>query len=265
MLTARHISIIFLMLLNTLPAVSAQEGTTDFSHQTFNTVLNQYVESGAVDYPSINKDKNYHNYIESLKAEHKFDSRTEKLSYLINAYNALAIKGILDGRSPDSFFGKIGYFYNAKYQVYGRTTNLYDFEHDVILKLGEPRVHFALNCASTSCPNLNNTVFRAKTLNNQLETAATEFINDRTRNRYDLETKTAYLSKIFDWFEEEFKHHSGSVQQFLALYVTDNKISSALAKNEFNIQYLEYDWSLNGIPPGVTYRQLSNNFYEHRR
>lgn len=220
-----------------------------FSQQMFADVLAAHVKDGVVDYPAISQDDRYRQYLETLKTTTVLTSTAEKLAYWINAYNALAIKGILDGRSPESFFGKIGYFYNAEYQVNGRSTNLYDLEHDIIIPLGDPRIHFALNCASASCPKLSDTPYQVANLEQQLEQAATAFINDQSRNRFDTANKVAYLSKIFDWFEDDFSRHSGSVQNYLALYVSDQTISNALAEQAFDIEYLDYDWSLNGLPP----------------
>ena len=237
-----------------LPAAIVNAETTDtpFSHDLFQEVLSENVDDGKVNYPGISASDSYHAYISLLERTTAFRNSNEELSYWINAYNALAIKGILDGRSPESFFGKIGYFYNAEYTVNGRTTNLYDLEHDVIIPLGEPRVHFALNCASASCPRLNNAVYQAEKMEQQLENAAIVFINDTSRNSFDRQTKTAYISKIFDWFEDDFVKHSGTVQNYLALYVNDERLSTALANNEYQIKYMEYDWSLNGIPPVIS-------------
>lgn len=240
---------IFLLLLPHAFSVSAEQTEQIFSHDLFQSVISQHVKDGFVDYPAIKKNTDYHAYISTLETASQFKNSIDELSYWINAYNALAIKGILDGRSPGTFFGKIGYFYNAEYNVNGKIINLYDLEHDIIIPLGEPRIHFALNCASASCPKLSNAVYQADKLEQQLEHATSMFINDKSRNRFDLENKTAYLSKIFDWFEDDFVKHSGTVQNFIALYVTDKHVSNALANNEFQIEYLEYDWSLNGIPP----------------
>ena len=244
------IYLLFLLAASTAYADTAIK--QPFSHDLFQQVLTAYVDAGNVNYPGINTSNSYHSYISNLEKPTRFDNSNEELSYWINAYNALAIKGILDGRSPESFFGKIGYFYNAEYKVNGLTTNLYDLEHDVIIPLGEPRIHFALNCASASCPILSNTVYLADKLEQQLEDATIMFINDSSRNRFDHQEKIAYISKIFDWFEDDFVKHSATVQNYLALYVKDQQVSTALANNEYEIRYMEYDWSLNGIPPGMT-------------
>ncbi len=241
--------LLYILLLFNTSSVFSEQMAADVPHELFQRVISQHVDNGVVDYPAIGKNSDYQNYLVSLKPAVKFQSTNQALSYWINAYNALAIQGILDGRSPSSFFGKIGYFYNAEYTVNGLTINLYNLEHDYILTLGEPRVHFALNCASASCPILESNIYRKEILEQQLEQVAIKFINDTSRNRFDYQTKTAYLSKIFDWFEDDFAKHSGTVQNYLALYISDAKISNALANNEFTIEYLEYDWSLNGIDP----------------
>ncbi len=240
----------YLFFLLPVALVNAQPAVAPFSHDLFQNVISQYVDDGNVNYPGISTSNSYHAYISQLEKPTHFQKSNEELSYWINAYNALAIKGILDGRSPESFFGKVGYFYNAEYLVNGLTINLYDLEHDVIIPLGEPRIHFALNCASASCPVLNSTVYQADKLEQQLENAATRFINDSSRNRFEHQTKTAYISKIFDWFEDDFVKHSGTIHNYLALYIKDETVSTALANNEYEIKFMEYDWSLNGIPPG---------------
>lgn len=238
------IPIVLLFMTNSL---MAESNPSVFSHHLFQQVISKHVEDGYVDYPSISKSTDFQRYLSLIANKTHFNSNAEALSFWINGYNALAIKGILDGRSPLSFFGKIGYFYNAEYTINGRNINLYNLEHDIIIPIGEPRIHFALNCASASCPKLNNAVYQADTLEAQLEQVAYRFINDQHHNRFDLKTKTAYLSKIFDWFEDDFANHAGSVQNYLALYIQDQQISNALADKAFNIQYLEYDWSLNGL------------------
>ena len=126
------------------------------------------------------------------------------------------------------------------------TINLNDLERKVIIPIGEPRIHFAINCASTSCPKLRPHVFSAEELETQLKHAAEEFINDTSRNYFDSTMKVANISKIFDWFEEDFVKHSGSVQKYLSQYVTDAEIAKQLHNEEYKIKYIKYDWSLNG-------------------
>ena len=218
-------------------------------HQPLTEVLSTSVVNGEVDYKAIKNNPKFANYVKALEAQPSFTDKNEELTYWINAYNALAIKGILDGRSPKTLFGKIGYFKNAKYNVGGKKINLYDLEHKVIIPLGETRIHFAIVCASGSCPKLLSRAYTAKNLDKELDKVAKAFINDPTRNKFDKETKTAHLSKIFDWFKKDFNKHSGSVQKYIAQYVNDPDLKTALQAESYTIRYLKYDWSLNGTPP----------------
>ncbi|MFK7814868.1 MAG: DUF547 domain-containing protein [Gammaproteobacteria bacterium] len=222
--------------------------SNDF-HKPFNQILSETVVDGEVNYKAINNHPNFASYIESLKETQTFANQDEELAFLINGYNALVIQGILNGGSPSSFFGRNSFFKGDQYTIAGKNINLNDLEREVIIPIGEPRIHFAINCASSSCPKLLPEVFNAENLNQQLTQAAQDFINDPTRNKFDAATKTASISKIFDWFEEDFVKHSGSVEKYIAQYVDDQKIAEDLQKGNYKIKFLKYDWSLNGTKP----------------
>ena len=222
---------------------------SDEFHAPFENALRGNVHNGKVDYQAIKENSNFHAYIESLKNKPSFESENQELAYWINAYNALVIKGILEGGSPSTFFSRQSFFKGDKYELAGMRINLNDLERKVIIPIGEPRIHFAINCASSSCPKLQPTVFKANVLDQQLNDATYAFINDTMRNYFDTATKTAYISKIFDWFEEDFVKHSGSVMQYIAQYVKDEKIAKDLRSGDYKIRYLKYDWNLNGTKP----------------
>lgn len=221
----------------------------DSDHVLFDSLIKKHVRDGVVDYPAIQSNPNFDLYIEELSTLLNTPNREEQLAHWINAYNALAIKGIIDGRTPSTFFGRIGYFKQAKYLVGGTEINLYDLERKVIIPFGEPRIHFAINCASGSCPKLLSEIYRTNTLDTQLDYVTKNFIADASRNQFDQKNKIAHLSKIFDWFETDFKNHSGSVQKYIAQYVSDPILANELKNEEYKIKYLPYDWSLNGIEP----------------
>lgn len=221
----------------------------DSDHSLFDGILKQHVKNGVVDYPAIQRDPAFEQYIEELSRPLTTVDQKEQLAFWINAYNAFAIKGILDERSPSTFFGRIGYFKTAKYIIGGKERNLYDLERKVIIPFGEPRIHFAINCASVSCPKLISEAYFADKLDAQLDQVTHYFLADTTRNQFDRENNIVYLSKIFDWFKKDFKQHSGSVQQYVAQYVNDAQLSEALNNEQYRIKHLPYDWSLNGIAP----------------
>ena len=108
---------------------------------------------------------------------------------------------------------------------------------------------FAINCASVSCPALRSEAYVATDLDRQLEDSTRRFINDPSRNRFDRKNKIAYLSRIFDWFEDDFSRHSDAVLDYVARYVDDAELAGELNNRDYTIEYLEYDWNLNGISP----------------
>lgn len=221
----------------------------DRDHSVFNQILKDHVKDGVVDYPAIASDSAFEQYLQELNQPLITLDKNEQLSFWINAYNAFAIKGIIDGRSPSTFFGRIGYFKNAKYTIGGKKMNLFDLERKVIIPFDEPRIHFAINCASGSCPKLISEAYRADLLETQLDQVTELFLADESRNKFDQKNKVAHLSKIFDWFEKDFKQHSGSIQKYIAQYVSDPELASELNDEQYTINYLPYDWSLNGIAP----------------
>lgn len=221
-------------------------------HQLFDRVLDAHVLDGVVDYGAIQDDARFRQYLDYLETANpdSLATREEKLAFWINAYNALAIKAVLDGLSTAGFLSRINFF-TTDFRLAGRQIDLYDLEHDVIIPFGEPRIHFAIVCASASCPKLISEAYTAATLDRQLERNARDFINNESRNRFDKSSKSARLSKIFDWYAEDFAAHSSTVQRYLAQYVDDPEIAEALYRDEYGIWYLDYDWSLNGSEPRV--------------
>ena len=238
---------IVLSVLFVFPAVAAE---TDGLHDKLNQVLKTHVKAGVVDYDGINGDQRFFQYLDVLASTNPDDFSTdhEKLAFWINAYNALAIKGIIDGSSPGSFFGRIGYFKTTNYLVGGRKINLYDLERDVIIPFDEPRIHFAIVCASLSCPKLVSEAYVASRLGEQLQNGAVDFINDPAKNEFDTDRRVAKLSKIFEWFEGDFEKHSGSVQKYVSQFLKDPKLAGAV--DSYPIKHLKYDWNLNGIYTG---------------
>jgi len=224
----------------------------EFSHKVFSEVLGAHVRDGLVDYPGIQADERLPAYLAQLDRvdPNAFATRNERLAFWINAYNAFAIKGILDQYSPMSLVGRYRYFIGRTYRVGGETINLYDLERKVLVEqFREPLMHFAIVCASTSCPKLHPWVYQPDMLDGQLDRVARAFINDPTRNRFDREKKVAWISMIFDWFERDFTQAAGSVLAYVARYVDDQDLARELTQPGYRVEYLEYDWNLNGVPP----------------
>jgi hypothetical protein len=224
----------------------------ELSHRVLSEVLKAHVQGGLVDYPKIQQDDRFSAYLKQLDRvdPQALPSRRDRLAFWINAYNAFAIKGILDRYSPVSYVGRYRYFIGRDYRVGGTTLNLYDLERQVLIKqFQDPLIHFAIVCASTSCPKLQPWAYEPGQLDLQLDRVAREFINDHTRNRFDRDRKVASLSMIFKWFDDEFTRAAGSVLSYVARYVSDPALVRDLMQSEYRIEYLEYNWALNGIPP----------------
>jgi hypothetical protein len=231
---------------------SSQAAAPD--HSDFNSVLLRNVQRGFVDYAGIRADPAFARFLASLGetgSTEVADSRSRG-ALLINAYNAFAIQGILDGYSPSSWLGRYSYFKRRKYQLMGEPVTLHELETRQLMPLRDPRIHFAIVCASISCPRLSSRAYAPDKLEEQLDTAARAFINDNTRNRYDVQRKIAFVSRIFDWYGEEFARTSGSVQKYIAAYVNDPAAAALLVADGFELKFVPYDWELNGNSPHQT-------------
>jgi hypothetical protein len=217
--------------------------------RAFDALLRANVRAGVVDYPGFQASPAFRAYVTGLAKPVRFSGRSDELAYYINAYNALAIEGILAGLSPSTLLGRARYFKLKAWPLAGRDITLDDLEHKVIRPLGEPRIHFAIICASKSCPVLRSEAYAAASLDSQLDEQARVFVNDPSRNRFDKATRTARLSEIFKWFDEDFRASAGSTQKYIARYVADPEVAQGLAADGYRVEWIDYDWSLNGVPP----------------
>ena len=222
--------------------------TPTMEHHDWSTLLQQHVtESGQVNYKGFIKDSTLFNKYLTELSNHptgKNWSEKEKLAYWINAYNAFTLKLILDNYPLKSIkdigdgLTMINSPWDIKFFKIGNTDfDLNTIEHEIIRKeFNEPRIHFAINCASVSCPKLRNEAFTAEQLDAQLDDQAKQFINNPIKN--NITEKSVQLSKIFNWFESDFIKEN-TLASFLQKY-TDIKLS-----NDFKAVYLDYDWNLN--------------------
>lgn len=215
----------------------------------FDALLRAHVKDGLVEYPGFQDSAAFRKYVEDLGKPARLGSRDETLAYYINAYNALAIQGILDGLSPASLLGRARYFKLKEWPLNGQSITLHDLEHKLIRPLAEPRIHFAIVCASKSCPLVRPEAYSAAKLEGQLDEQARRFVNDPVRNRFDPGKRTAHLSEIFKWFDEDFRGPAGSPQKYIAKYAADPEAVKLLAADGFKVEWIDYDWSLNGTPP----------------
>ena len=111
----------------------------------------------------------------------------------------------------------------------------------------EPRIHFAVNCASLGCPPLRPEAFVADRLQEQLADSTRIFLNDKRRNRFDQNSNSLNLSPIFDWYGQDFVKAHGSVEAFVASYLEDPAARSRVASRSVRVAFMDYDWALNDL------------------
>jgi hypothetical protein len=241
----RRLSLVLVCLPFVLTTATA---ATSPNFRLFDDLLLRNVQRGFVDYDGLKADPRFPEFVDQLgQADPQMlDTNREQLAFYINAYNALVIKNVLDGLTPQSKRSRKQFFQKNKFLVLGEEMSLSTLEKERIIPIGDPRIHFAIACASLSCPRLSSNAYLSGDIDSQLHDAATRFINDPTRNRFDLERRIAFISSIFDTYGEAFSAAGGSVQQYMARFVNDARVQDALRLNEFELNYEAQDWSLNG-------------------
>ena len=214
---------------------------TGYVHDLFSELLQKNVSvDGKVDYQSLKESHSkllgYISVLQMIYTKLDEINKSEILPYWINTYNALTIDLILRNY-PLKSIKDIEKPWNQRLWQFGdKWLNLNDIEHEILRKMDEPRIHFAIVCASISCPKLQNKAFTASNIDSQLTKATKEFLNDSTKN--DITQNNLRLSKIFKWFAKDFKT-KGSLIDFLNTYV-DIEISPKAKKS-----FKDYNWDLN--------------------
>ncbi len=218
------------------------------SHQQWDKLLKKHVNaSGLVNYKGFQKDKaELDAYLKTLSdnAPQSNWSTSEQKAYWINAYNAFTVSLILQHYPVKSIKDIAGNIYKINtpwdirfINIGGKKYDLNNIEHGILRKkFDDPRIHFALVCASISCPRLRNEAYTAAKLGAQLEDAGKEFLNDKSKN--NITAGRAELSKYFSWYKGDFTKN-GSLADFI------NKYSQTKINGDTHINSLDYNWSLN--------------------
>ncbi len=170
-------------------------------------------------------------------------SEAEEKAFWINAYNAVIISGVLQGYTAESLLARKRLFSWFSVRIAGQERTPDEIEHHILRKkFRDPRIHFTIVCASSSCPKLRREAYVAERLEGQLNEAARVFVNDSLRNR--IETQSIRLSRIFEWFADDFKQSAGAVTAFVRSFVVADNLTR-LNISDSELHYLEYNWTLN--------------------
>ena len=183
-----------------------------------------------------------------------FTDADARLALWLNAYNAIAISQVLEVYPIASIRPKVlgipnwlsflDFFTRSNTIVGGKKYSLNQIEHAILRpEFAEPRIHFALVCASVGCPLLRRGAYFPESVRTQLEADASRFIHNPDKVRYDAQKKTLYLSKIFKWYEEDFVKAAGSVAEYVGGYLGPE----AAVGDGWAIVFLPYDWNLNRV------------------
>jgi len=248
------------MLLFTGTAVGA-EPDFDPEYPAWNQVLQQFATNGGFDYQALQKDPALlDDFLKSISAlpENEYEkwNEVQKIAFWINAYNALAIKVVLDhyppkrGLSwkavayPETSIQQISNVWDRSLlKIFGEDYSLNRIEHGTLRKeFEEPRIHFALVCAARGCPELRSEAYVPARLDQQLDDQARQFFANPKKAKYDAGEDALYLSPILRWFSEDFEADGGPVV-FAKKYLPSETVQQ-LSDNT-KLKWLDYDWSLN--------------------
>lgn len=250
------------LLLLLLPALAWAQPES-FDHSAWDRVLKRIVNAiGEVDYAALKRDRaELDAYLAALARSSPdnrpelFPSKRDELAYWMNAYNAL-VTGAVAAQYPTKSVRDLGFLYGffrrKEHTLGGRTMSLMSLEHDIIRRrYGDARIHFAIVCASLSCPRLAPEVFVGRTVDAQLDGLARQFLTERRGMSIDERANTIWLSALFKWYDDDF----GDVLAFLKKYAGGEDRKRLDAMRSPRLRHYEYDWSIND--PGSRARAKS--------
>ncbi len=220
-----------------------------------NILLKDYIDgsSGLVDYQKLKNDDWLHNKLEVWEqADLSGYSKNEEFAFWLNAYNLFTLKGVLYEleknpywKGNTSLYTKFKFFVRRKFIIAGRKINLRNLENKILRKrFQDPRLHFAINCASYSCPFLPGRLFQAETLEEYLNQLTSNFINNPQNIRFNVEKQVVKVSMIFKWYQKDFTTSGG-----VLTFIENHHKTSPSGIKKYKVEYFKYNWALNDQSP----------------
>ena len=254
-----------------IDAKPLEQAAGGFDYSWWNTALGRWVRGERVDYSAVRTDEDdLRRFIATLGSvgprttPERFTTDAERLSYYINAYNALVLFAVVENWPIDTVHdvrgwldprAGFGFFYGLRLPLDGTQTNLYDLENEDIRGFLDARIHAAINCASKSCPALMPYAFEPARLDEQLDAVTRAFCSNPAHVRVDREAEEIQLSAIFDWYKPDFEEHArrlgrpATIVDFILAFATPEaaaELERARA-SEFGLVFQPYDWALNRL------------------
>ncbi len=230
-------------VLTAAPAIAAP-----FDHSAWESVLRRFVDDdGRVAYKDLAADGRgaLDGYLHALaSAQPDGWPSAAQIAFWLNAYNAMVVKAVLEGQTAESVTSRYQLFSRFALPIAGRSCTPDYVEKHVLRAFGEPRVHFALVCASSSCPKLRRHVWTRETLEHDLDEEAARFVRDPRRNEILPGSPDVRLSMIFRWYADEFGDDEATVRKYVARHAAERE-RRFLEDDKPALDYLPYDWTLN--------------------
>jgi hypothetical protein len=220
------------------------------AQQGYAALLLKHVnDQGEVDFSALRDDKSASGlpsleaYVQAIAATplQAAPSADARLAHMINAYNALSMYNVIASGIPNSHagFSKVTFFLLRKFDIGGSAISLFAFENDIIRKLNDPRVHFALNCSAVSCPVLPRTPFTADQLNAELDRETRAFFARPQNLRIDHTQRTVYFNEILKFYTEDFTPVNAP-----SLIAYAQSYSSQALPADYQVAFIPYDWTV---------------------
>ena len=260
-----------LVLTPAMPLRAQPAATFDTHHAAWTALLQKHVQlqrggqASTVRYAGLAADRDalaaYLGRLSALSpADYAAFTPAQQKAFLINAYNAFTVELILTRYPKLESIKDLGSLLQSPWKkawipLLGRTVSLDNIEHGLLRERGrfdDPRIHFAVNCASIGCPMLREEAYVAERLDAQLEQQTQRFLSDRTRNRYNAARGRLEVSKIFDWYGEDFGLGHRGIRSLPAFFAAHAELLAdapadreRLRSQKVELSFLDYDWALN--------------------
>ncbi len=223
-------------------------GEFNVFYDLYAQILKKYVnDQGQVDYAGLKTNPDDLNeFVQQMESTNLSGFSLDELkAFWINAYNVITLKVVTD-KYPVQGIRRInfGLVWQVPRKAAGKNYSLGHIEHKIIRPMNDPRIHFALNCASLGCPRLSREPFLPERIDQQLDREARRFINDPEKVRLDRAANILRHSVLFDWFKEDFLKESGSILDYIKMYINESD-KFYLDSNPVTLRANEYDWGLN--------------------